>query len=76
MLKPGGLLYTFSCSGAMDMEIFTQTVMAASIEAVSHKKDPSLQFRVLKRLTSGHDHPKLITFPEGDYLKGLLLERI
>jgi 23S rRNA (cytosine1962-C5)-methyltransferase len=76
MLKPGGLLFTFSCSGAMDLETFDQTVIAASVEAASHKKDENLKFRVLKRLTSGQDHPKLISFPEGDYLKGLLLERI
>lgn len=76
MLKPGGLLFTFSCSGAMDLETFDQTIIAASIEAASHKKDENLKFRVLKRLTSGQDHPKLISFPEGDYLKGLLLERI
>lgn len=76
MLKPGGLLFTFSCSGAMDLETFDKTVISASVEAANHLKDQQLRFRILKRLTSGQDHPKLSNFPEGDYLKGLLLERV
>jgi 23S rRNA (cytosine1962-C5)-methyltransferase len=76
MLSKSGLLLTFSCSGAMDMDTFEKTVFLASKEAASHQKMGDLKFRVLKRLTSGLDHPKLTCFPEGDYLKGLLLERI
>ena len=76
MLSKSGLLLTFSCSGAMDMDTFEKTVFLASREAASHQKSGDLKFRVLKRLTSGLDHPKLTCFPEGDYLKGLLLERI
>jgi len=76
MLRPNGLLLTFSCSGAMDLELFDQTVFLAAQEAATHQKDPKLGFRVLKRLTSGLDHPKLSSFPEGNYLKGLMLERI
>jgi 23S rRNA (cytosine1962-C5)-methyltransferase len=60
----------------MDLELFDQTVFLAAQEAATHKKDPKLGFRVLKRLTSGLDHPKLSSFPEGNYLKGLMLERI
>lgn len=76
LLEPGGLLFTFSCSGAMDANLFEETVAAAAIEATSHMGDPKIAFRILKRLSSGLDHPKLASFPEGDYLKGLLLERI
>ena len=76
MLSKSGLILTFSCSGAMDMDTFEKTVFSASKEAASHQKAGDLKFRVLKRLTSGLDHPKLTCFPEGDYLKGLLLERI
>jgi 23S rRNA (cytosine1962-C5)-methyltransferase len=76
MVSKSGLILTFSCSGAMDMETFEKTIFMASKEAASHQKSGELKFRVLKRLTSGLDHPKLTCFPEGDYLKGLLLERI
>jgi 23S rRNA (cytosine1962-C5)-methyltransferase len=76
MVSKSGLILTFSCSGAMDMETFEKTIFLASKEAANHQKSGELKFRVLKRLTSGLDHPKLTCFPEGDYLKGLLLERI
>ena len=76
LLEPGGLLFTFSCSGAMDATLFEETVAAAAIEATSHMGDPRIAFRILRRLSSGLDHPKLASFPEGDYLKGLLLERV
>jgi 23S rRNA (cytosine1962-C5)-methyltransferase len=76
IVSKGGLILTFSCSGAMDSELFDKTVFTASKEAANHVKTGYLKFRVLKRLTSGLDHPKLTCFPEGDYLKGLLLERI
>jgi 23S rRNA (cytosine1962-C5)-methyltransferase len=76
MVSKSGLILTFSCSGAMDMETFEKTIFMASKEAANHQKSGELKFRVLKRLTSGLDHPKLTCFPEGDYLKGLLLERI
>ena len=76
MVEKSGLILTFSCSGAMDMETFEKTIFMASKEASSHQKSGDLKFRVLKRLTSGLDHPKLTCFPEGDYLKGLLLERV
>jgi 23S rRNA (cytosine1962-C5)-methyltransferase len=76
MVSKGGLILTFSCSGAMDMELFEKTIFTAAKEAANHQKAGDLKFRVLKRLTSGLDHPKLTCFPEGDYLKGLLLERV
>ena len=75
LLEPGGLLFTYSCSGAMDANLFEETIAAAAIEATSHIGDPRISFRILRRLSSGLDHPKLASFPEGDYLKGLLIER-
>jgi 23S rRNA (cytosine1962-C5)-methyltransferase len=76
LLNPGGLLFTFSCSGAVDAALFERTIAMASAEAMSHSGDKSMDFRVLKRLSSGLDHPLLASFPEGDYLKGLLLQRV
>lgn len=76
LLNPGGLLFTFSCSGAVDAALFEKTISMASAEAMSHSGDKSLDFRILKRLSSGLDHPLLASFPEGDYLKGLLLQRV
>lgn len=75
LLEPGGLLLTFSCSGAMNLELFEDVVTGAAMEASTHLNDLRGGFRVLKILSSGLDHPKLASFPEGDYLKGLLLER-
>ena len=75
LLEPGGLLLTFSCSGAMNLELFEDVISAASTEASAHLNDSRGGFRILKILSSGLDHPKLASFPEGDYLKGLLLER-
>lgn len=75
LLEPGGLLLTFSCSGAMNLELFEDVISSASMEASTHLNDSRGGFRILKILSSGLDHPKLASFPEGDYLKGLLLER-
>lgn len=76
LLNPGGLLFTFSCSGAVDAPLFEKTVATAAAEARGHSGDSTLDFRLMKRLSSGMDHPLLMSFPEGDYLKGLMLQRI
>ena len=76
LLKPGGLLFTFSCSGAVDSALFERTISMACAEAIGHSEDRSMEFRIIKRLSSGLDHPLLASFPEGDYLKGLLLQRV
>ena len=76
LLKPGGLLFTFSCSGAVDSALFERTIAMAGAEAMTHGSDKGLDFRIMKRLSSGADHPLLTSFPEGDYLKGLLLQRV
>jgi 23S rRNA (cytosine1962-C5)-methyltransferase len=76
LLKPGGLLFTFSCSGAVDSALFERAIAMAGAEAMAHSSDKALDFRIMKRLSSGADHPLLTSFPEGDYLKGLLLQRV
>lgn len=74
LLRPGGLLLTYSCSGAIDPALFQKIVASAAQEAASHT-DGGLEMRILQRLAAGVDHPLLASFPEGDYLKGLLLQR-
>jgi len=67
LLRPGGLLFTYSCSGAIDAELFQKIVAGAAADA-------KVDARILKRLGAGVDHPLLTAFPEGEYLKGLLLQ--
>lgn len=66
-VKPGGLLFTFSCSQVIDDTLFANTVTAAGIES-------GRQARILYRLGQGPDHPVNLFHPEGHYLKGLVLE--
>lgn len=65
-VKPGGLLFTFSCSQVVDTELFEHTIRAAAIES-------GRTARILHRLSQGPDHPVNIFHPEGHYLKGLVL---
>jgi 23S rRNA (cytosine1962-C5)-methyltransferase len=65
-IKAGGLLFTFSCSQAVDRNMFTSAVMAASIEV-------GRQVKILHHLSQPADHPVSIYHPEGEYLKGLVL---
>jgi 23S rRNA (cytosine1962-C5)-methyltransferase len=69
LLRPGGLLATFSCSGGVSPELFQKIVAGAAADAGA----PLL---LRQRFRSAPDHPVRIEFPEGEYLKGLLLERI
>lgn len=66
-LKQGGLLFTYSCSQAVEKNIFNNTVVAAAIEA-------GRNVRVLYQVHQPADHPINIFHPEGEYLKGLVLE--
>lgn len=66
-LRPGGLLFTFSCSQVVDRQLFENTVRSAAIEA---GRDAS----ILHYLTQPPDHPVNVYHPEGDYLKGLVLK--
>jgi len=68
LLRPGGLLATFSCSGGVSAELFQKIVAGAAADAGA----PLL---LRDRYRSAPDHPVRIEFQEGEYLKGLLLER-
>lgn len=68
-IKPGGLLFTFSCSQAVDKAQFQSIVMAAAIET-------GRKAAILHQLAQPEDHPINIYHPEGAYLKGLVLEII
>lgn len=65
-IKKGGLLFTFSCSQAIDRQLFTSTVTAAAIET-------GRNITILQHLSQPADHPVSIYHPEGEYLKGLVL---
>ena len=65
-IKPGGILFTFSCSQAVSREQFRLAVFSAA--AMSRRK-----VRILHQLTQPADHPINIYHPEGEYLKGLVL---
>lgn len=68
LLAPGGYLLTFSCSGAIDVDLFQKIVAGAVIDA-------GVDCQLLERLSAGEDHPLAMTHPEGEYLKGLALRR-
>ncbi|MBB4077622.1 23S rRNA (cytosine1962-C5)-methyltransferase [Lewinella aquimaris] len=65
-IKPGGLLFTFSCSRVVDRQLFYDTIVAAGLES-------GRRAQVLHRLGQGPDHPVNLFHPEGEYLKGLVL---
>jgi 23S rRNA (cytosine1962-C5)-methyltransferase len=69
LLNPGGYLLTFSCSGAMSVDLFQKVIAGAVV-------DSKIDMQMLRRLEAGIDHPMLMTHPEGEYLKGLLLQRV
>jgi 23S rRNA (cytosine1962-C5)-methyltransferase len=66
LLKPGGILATYSCSGAVDLETFKQIIAWAALDA-------GKEVQILKQFHQPEDHPVRISFPEGEYLKGLLV---
>ena len=65
LLRPGGLLMTFSCSGGVTGELFQKIVAGAALDAGANAQ-------MVARLTASADHPVALNFPEGDYLKGLI----
>jgi 23S rRNA (cytosine1962-C5)-methyltransferase len=69
LLEPAGLLATFSCSGGMERDLFQKVIAGAAADA-------RIDMRLLQRLAGAEDHPVLLRFPEGEYLKGLLLQRL
>ena len=66
LLAPGGLLFTFSCSGGISADLFHKIVAGAGIDA-------EVDGVLLDRLAGACDHPTTINFPEGEYLKGLVI---
>lgn len=66
LINSGGFLFTFSCSQAMEPKLFKDTVIAAAIEA-------GRSVRIIHTLTQASDHPINVFYPEGEYLKGLVL---
>jgi 23S rRNA (cytosine1962-C5)-methyltransferase len=67
LLAPGGLLMTYSCSGGVDAELFRKIVAGAALDA-------GRTARIVQHLHGAADHPVDLAFPEGEYLKGLLLQ--
>ncbi|MEY4644098.1 MAG: hypothetical protein RLZZ596_929 [Pseudomonadota bacterium] len=68
LLEPGGLLFTYSCSGGISPELFHKIVASAGTDA-------GVDGYILERLGGAPDHPMTISFPEGEYLKGLVVMR-
>ncbi len=66
LLRPGGLLATFSCSGGVDAALFQSIIAGAALDAGAEAK-------IIERFGAAADHPVALEFPEGEYLKGLLL---
>jgi 23S rRNA (cytosine1962-C5)-methyltransferase len=68
LLRPGGMLMTYSCSGGVSVDLFQKIVAGAALDA-------GVDAQITRRLSAGMDHPVSIHFPEGEYLKGLLLTK-
>src|SRR5882724_11077056 len=66
LLRPGGLLATFSCSGGVSADLFRSIIAGAALDAGG-------EARIIERFSAAADHPVALEFPEGEYLKGLLV---
>ncbi len=66
LLRPGGLLFTYSCSGGISEDLFQKIVAGAALDA-------GVDAQIVHYLHASADHPVLLSFPEGAYLKGLVL---
>ena len=69
LLRPGGRLVTFSCSGGVSADLFQKIVAGAAADA-------GIEATIEHRLHAAVDHPVRLVFPEGEYLKGLVLQRM
>jgi len=69
LLRPGGHLATFSCSGAMTGDLFDKILMEAA-------EDAGRDFQIVSRTRQAADHPVMVSFPEGLYLKGVILRAV
>lgn len=65
LLRPGGILFTFSCSGLVDKDLFQKIVADAALDA-------GREAQIIRWLSQATDHPTALNFPEGNYLKGLV----
>lgn len=65
ILRPGGVLFTFSCSGTVSRDLFQKIVFGAALDA-------GRDVQIIGQLSQASDHPVALTFPEGEYLKGLI----
>ncbi len=68
LLAPGAVLFTFSCSGGIGADLFHKIVASAGLDA-------GVDGYILERLGAAPDHPMTVQFPEGEYLKGLIVMR-
>ncbi|MES2688050.1 MAG: class I SAM-dependent methyltransferase [Pseudomonadota bacterium] len=68
ILAPGGVLFTYSCSGGISADLFHKIVASAGMDA-------GVDAFITERLGGAPDHPMTVNFPEGEYLKGLVLLR-
>jgi 23S rRNA (cytosine1962-C5)-methyltransferase len=68
LLHPGGTLFTFSCSGGVDQALFQKIVAGAALDA-------EFEAQIIERLHQASDHPVALNFPEGEYLKGLVIRK-
>lgn len=68
LLEPGGVLFTYSCSGGISADLFHKIVASAGLDA-------GVDGFIAQRLGGAPDHPMTICFPEGEYLKGLVIAR-
>ncbi len=66
LIRPGGVLFTFSCSGGISADLFHKIVAGAGLDA-------GVDGLIYARLGAAPDHPMTVTFPEGEYLKGLVI---
>jgi 23S rRNA (cytosine1962-C5)-methyltransferase len=65
LLRPNGILVTFSCSGGVDAALFQKIVAGAALDA-------KINAQIIRKLGAGTDHPIALNFPESAYLKGLV----
>ena len=68
VLEPGGVLFTYSCSGGISADLFHKIVASAG-------SDAGVDAFISERMGGAPDHPMTVAFPEGEYLKGLVLVR-
>jgi 23S rRNA (cytosine1962-C5)-methyltransferase len=69
LLRPGGFLVTFSCSGGVSEDLFQQIIAGAALDA-------QVDAIIIKRLHQASDHPVALNFPEGAYLKGFIIQKM